>query len=186
MSREQYPLTVYLSADEKQKLEEWADKTGKSQSELGRQAILEYTDRDRVERIEHEVGEIHDKLDTLLSQAGTAHTHKGGQRSVPETAREIARLVYRNFEMPVKDTDVELTIEDNAGADDRTVEKYKGQLKKRGLLYQHPTSPVWTDDKEQWVMWVENAHHNPDVHEVTQEYSISTTEYTKLAETVKQ
>lgn len=179
------PVTVYLTDSEKQKLDEWSDAVDKSRSHLCREAILEYIDRDRTERVEHELREVHDKVDRALTLLDGEHTHtSGGDKttSVPEKVRKIARRLYRNHEPPVKTQDVELAIEDIAGADDRTVAKYRGQLKKRGLLYEHPNSPVWTDQKEQWVGWVEGAYHNTDVHEVTQEYAMSTTEYTKLAE----
>jgi len=117
------------------------------------------------------------------------HTHTRGKsrnQSIPETAREIARTLYRNHTMPVPNEKVELTIEDIGGADERTLEQYRSQLKKRGLLYEHPVSAVWTNDKEQFVEWVENATVQPDIHEVTKDYGMSTTEYTEIAEQVIQ
>lgn len=158
-------------------------------SELLRDAVLEYTDLDRYERIEHEMDQLHEKIDRVLTLVDGEHTHtKGGDKttSVPEKARSIARRIYTNHDTPVKTTDVELAIEDIAGGDERTISKYKEQLKKRGLLYEHPNSPVWTDDKETYVGWVEGAYHNPDVHKVTQEYGMSTTEYTEIAEAIEQ
>ena len=189
MTERDNPVTAYLTDDEKQKVERWSNELDKTQSELIRQAITEFTDRDRYERIEHEIGEVHDKLDRVLASLGDEHTHTSADprtRSVPEKARDIARRIYRNHDLPVNDADVELAIEDIAGADERTVSKYKSQLKKRGLLFEHPNSPVWTDEKTEWVSWVEGAYVNPDVHDVTQEYGISTTEYTKTAEQISQ
>jgi len=189
MTARDNPVTVYLTDDEKAKLERWSDKADKSLSHLCRDAILEYTDRDRTERVEHEVREVHDKVDRVLSLMDSQHTHtQGGDsktQSVPETARAIARRIYRNHDAPFEGSDVELAIEDLGGADDRTKDRYMEQLKKRGLLYEHPNSPVWTDDKAEWVQWVESAYHEADVHEVTQEYGMSTTEYTRLAEEVE-
>ena len=52
MAERDNPVTVYLTDGEKADLEQWADESGKSVSELSRQAIREYTDRDRFERIE--------------------------------------------------------------------------------------------------------------------------------------
>jgi hypothetical protein len=189
VTRERNPLTVYLTAEEKQQLEQWADETGKSLSQLGREAITEYTDRDRVERVESEMRAMQDKLDRVLTLVDGEHTRTSGPdrtTSVPEKAREIARTIYENHDMPVKAADVGLVIENVAGGDDRTVEQYKSQLKKRGLLYEHPKSAVWTDDKEQFISWVEGAYYNPDVHDVTQEYGMSVTEYTQLAEELEQ
>lgn len=181
------PVTVYLEDREKEKLERWAEKTGKSISHLCRDAVLEYTDRDRTERVEHEVREVNDKLDRVLSLVGEEHTHtRGSQQSVPETAREIATTIYRNHDIPVHDDDLELVIEDLGGGDERTIKQYKDQLRKRELLFDHPVSPLWTDDKEEWVIWVESALVNPDIHEVTQGYGVSTTEYAQLAEEIEQ
>lgn len=183
------PVTAYLTDGEKKKVKRWSDELDIAQSELVRRAVKEFTDRDRYERIEHEMGEVHDKLDRVLASLDGEHTHTSGEpktQSVPEKARSIAQRIYRNHESPVKATNVELAIEDIGGGDDRTIETYKNQLKKRELLYEHPNSGVWTDEKEQWVSWVENAYVNPDLHDVTQEYGISTTEYTQLAEKIEQ
>lgn len=189
MSRRDNPVKTYLSDEEDAKLERWATETGKSKSELLRDAVMEYTDLDRYERIENDLGQLDDKVDRILSLVDGERTHTSGgsgTQSVPEKARSIARRIYENHEIPVQSDDVELAIEDIAGGDERTVRKYKEQLKKRGLLYEHPTSAVWTDDKETYVSWVESAHHNPDIHEVTQEYGMGTTEYTKIAEEIEQ
>lgn len=189
MSRRDNPVKTYLSDEEEKKLEQWADEVDKSKSELLRDAVMEYTDLDRYERIEHDLNQLTEKVDRVLTLVDGEHAHtKGSDRttSVPEKARTIARRLYKNHEVPVKTKDVELAIEDIAGGDERTVSKYKDQLKKRGLLYEHPNSPVWTDDQSQYVKWVEGAYHNPDVHEVTQEYGMSTTEYTQHAEEIDQ
>lgn len=186
MTNRDNPVTVYLTDDEKAKLKRWSDKTNKSISQLARQAILEYTDRDRVERVESEMNQLHEKMDRVLSLIDSQHAHTSipsdATKSVPQKAREIVRRLYQNHEMPVRNEDVEIAIEDIAGGDSRTLKKYKKQFKKRGLLYEHPVSPVWTDDKEQFVKWSENATVNNDVHDAIQDYGISATEYTKLAE----
>jgi hypothetical protein len=186
MSERCNQVITYLDDAEYQQLQEWSDTTGKSMSHLLREAILEYTDRDRTARIE-------EKVDRVLAQFGeTEHTHTWNmdppkpQKSVPDKAREIARRLYSNHEMPVKGTDVELAIEDIAGGDTRTVAKYKDQLKKRGLLYEHPVQPVWSDEKTQWVKWVENATVSGSVLDWTTEYGIETDEYEKIASEVSQ
>lgn len=186
MSRRNNQVKTYLTDKENAKLERWAEKVDKSKSELLRQAVLEYTDRDRVERVESEVRGLHDKMDRVLSLVDGQHAHTRGNKSIPEKSREIAQTLYQSHDMPVKDETVELTIENIAGGDERTVTQYKAQLKKRELLFEHPNSPVWTDDKNEWVKWTENAYHNPDVHEVTEAYGISITEYSELAEEIDQ
>jgi len=88
------PVTVYLTDEEKHKLNEWCDTVDKSLSTLCREAIREYTDRDRTERVEHEVRDINDKLDRVLTLIDGEHTHTSGMdktTSVPAKAREIAR-----------------------------------------------------------------------------------------------
>jgi len=175
-------VTTYLTDAEKRQLEQWAEKSGKSQSDLVRDAIMEYTDRDRVARIE-------DKLDRTLSLlSDETHTHTENElrnASIPETARAIAKRIYKNHDAPIKGADVELAIEDLGGADDRTLDKYKRQLKKRGLLYKHPLQPVWTDEKQEWVGWVEGATVNSDVHEVTEKYDMDSTEYNEIADRIQ-
>jgi len=172
------PVTVYLTDEEKAQLTEWADEAGKSQSDLCREAIMEYTDRDRAARIES-------KLDRVLSSLdGETHTHTPPKKSasVPERARSIARRLYEHNDMPVKGSAVEIAIENVAGGDDRTVSKYKEQLKKRGLLYEHPMQPVWTDQKREWVQWVENATVDTDVHEWVDQYDVTVDEYNEIAD----
>jgi glycerol-3-phosphate dehydrogenase len=44
-----------------------------------------------------------------------------------------------------------------AGVDDRTIRKYKGIFRRRGLLFEHPgQTAVWTTDGNQWLSWLEN------------------------------
>jgi len=146
------------------------------------QALKEYCDTDRYARIE-------DKLDTVVahvSDGGGSHTHTTTRGSgTVERAREIYERIADNHGLVVKDDDVIRAVEDIAGADDRTVGKYKDVLKRRSLLFQHPAdSPVWTTDKEKWVGWVE-SHVNNDptmsITDVTEEYSITTERYEEIA-----
>jgi hypothetical protein len=182
MSERDQPVTVYLTDAEKRQLKDWADNTGKSLSHLCREAILEYTDHDRTARVEDQVRDLHDKVDTLLAQSDGEHTHTNAHKhsSIPETTRAIARAIYDRYEMPVQDQQVELAIEDIGGADDRTVRQYRSQLKKRGLLFEHPVSPVWTDDKTEWARWQDQATAGGDLYDVTDEYGMTTDEYQEL------
>jgi len=181
-------VKTYLDDEEKRQLAEWADESGKSQAALLRQAVLEYLDHDRAARIESEVRDLNTKVDDVLSllDDGGTHTHTtSGPQSVPEKARRVARHIYDRYDIPVSTTDVELAIENIADVgDDRSIQKYKRQLKKRGLLYQHPSGNVWTDETDEFVSWVEGAYHEPDVHDVTDAYDISTDEYIDIAEKV--
>jgi len=148
---------IYLDDAEYQQLQEWADTTGKSMSELGRDAILEYTDQDRLERIE-------DKIDTLLTQSktDTSHTHKNsntmqkGSETV-EKARQIVRRIQANHGDVLKSDAVDRAIEDIAGVDERTIRKYKRLFRKRGILFEHPGEPpLWTSDANQWLTWMQD------------------------------
>jgi len=176
------PVTAYLSDDEKRQLKEWSDECDKPQSQLVREAIIEYMDNDRTQRIEDKV----DRCLSLLENGGHTHTSNNPKGSVPEKTRQIAQNIYANETVPMKETDVEIAIENIAGGDDRTVEKYKGQLKKRQLLFQHPMQPVWTDDKEQWVGWVENATVGKDVKDIIDTHGIEMEEYDEIAMEVHQ
>jgi hypothetical protein len=192
MTRRNNKVSVYLSDAELSQIREWADEAEKPVSQLLRDAVLEYTDRDRVKRIEDDIGGIDEKLDQLLAQIDTEHTHTRSrnsdsrQQSVPETTREIAQIVYDKHGVPVPDKDVELVIENNAGGTDRTKRQYKSQLKKRELLFKHPAAEVWTDDKEQWVGWqVKATPGEVDVDAVTDEYGMRTDEFEKIAEAIE-
>lgn len=186
MSDRNNQVITYLDDDEYRQLKKWSNKTGKSMSHLLREAILEYTDRDRTTRIEDKVDRVLDVLEKPehTRTQGSASTG-GSTQSVPEKARAIAKRCYQNHEMPMKGKDVEIAIEDIAGGDQRTLDKYKSQLKKRGLLYEHPMQPVWTDSKKQWVKWVENATVNKDLHEWIGEYGLDSAEYTEIAAEVE-
>lgn len=165
MSNRTETLTVYLTPEEKAQLKEWSNETGKSISELGRDAVLEYLDHDRVDRVESELRKLHEKLDRVEGAIsdGATHAHKGnmsmsnGPTKVTERAREILRLLQRNYGEVIKNDDVVTTIENVAGADDRTIRKYKSVLKRRGLLFAHPgETAVWTTDSDQWLTWVKD------------------------------
>jgi predicted transcriptional regulator len=183
MTTRNNPVTFYLTDEEKARLEEFADTAGKSLSELSRDAIREYTDKDRFQRIE-------EKLDRVLSTMdGGEHTHTGPskQQSVPETAREIAKRIYANHDAPIKDNDVQIAIEDIGGGSKRIIDQYRQQLKKRGLLYEHPSdSSVWTDDKAEWAEWVENYVETvptATVMDLLEPYGMELDEYDQLVET---
>ena len=190
MSNSDKRLQIYVPEDEYQQLKEWSNETGKSMSQLGREAISEYTDYDRLNRIEQLLAHQQEQLERLSDTLGEMpDTHaqtgvyNGGANTIPEKSRKVAQHIYDNYECPLEDADVELAIENIAGVgDQRSINNYKQQLKKRGLLYEHPTSNVWTDNKERWVSWVEGAYHDPDVYEVTDQYKMSTDEYIELAE----
>jgi hypothetical protein len=190
MSERNNPLTVYLTDEEKATLKKWADETGKSLSELGRDAVMEYTDHDRYDRVEGKLATILDEVQTVrdtLEKNQNAHTQDGlynpNANTVPEKARNVVHHIQENHDIPIKDGDVELAIENITGVgDSRSINNYKEQFKKRGHLYEHPSGTVWTDDKKQWVGWVEGAYHNPDVYDVTEEYEMSTEEYIELVD----
>jgi len=193
MSQRDNIVSTYLSDDEKADLSRMADESDESQSSIVRKAVLEYLDHDRNARIEAKVREIDDKLErtlTLLDEDEHTHTSKQSKASsTVEKARSIARRIHSNHEPPVKAVAVERAIEDIAGADDRTLDKYKDILKKRGLLYRHPSeSPVWTDDRREWAGWVEsyvNATPSASVDDYTDDYSIEIDEYERLAAQVQ-
>lgn len=151
------PVTVYLTDEEKADLDAWANEAGKSVSSLLREAVREYTDRDRVARIE-------DKLDEVLASLDDdTHTHKPEQAmnqqgsTATERARDIVRRLRLNHEQVVKDAVVVRAIEDIAGVDDRTIRKYKRLFRKRGMMYEHPgQTPIWTFETDEWLGWMED------------------------------
>lgn len=181
------PRTVRVDPDVWTAFTEWVtEHEGQKRGELGRHvenALNEYTDNDRYSRVE-------EKLDRVLghvSQDMTAHTHTGMSASESvEKAREIIRRIADNHGTVVRESDVVRAIEDIAGGDDRTVDKYLGILRRRGLLFCHPgDSVVWTVEREKWVSWVESyVDNNPTigVGDVIDEYGLSIGEYSELVE----
>lgn len=158
-------VPTYLSDEEKQQLVSHVQTVDKSQSDVVRTALLEYLDRDKATRIEEKVDRLHEKLDAMADPTPTdtsddAHTHTqppaadtGASKTV-QRARAIAERIHDNHDAVVKDVDVKRAIEDVAGGDPRTMRKYKGMLRERGLLYEHPSeSAVWTAEAERWAKW---------------------------------
>jgi len=157
-------------------LDESAEYAGKCRADILRDAIREYLDRDRLNRIEDDIDEIADRLarveDTL--ETDDSHTHKAGggmQQASPsvEKAREMIRTLQSRHDGPgIQTDDVDRAIGDIAGSDSRTLRKYKRIFRDRGLLFEHPgDSPVWTLDGEMWLNWIEQyaTFEGPDAAE---------------------
>lgn len=171
---------------------------GKIRGELGREvenALIEYMDNDRTARLEADHERIESKLDSVLaavSDSDGTHTHTATTqpRTVTEKAEVIAVKITENADgrvFPVET--VEREIKSVAGADDRTVSKYKRELKGTDAVFEHPNSDsgAWTSDKQEWVGWVEDYLDNvpdADIHDLLEPYAIDWDEYDKLA-TVK-
>lgn len=175
-------VQTYLTEAEHATLKQWSEETGKSMSSLLREAVLEYTDRDRTERIESELKALHEKMDDLQAHLSddSTHTHKDGRvtkaSETVEKTREIARRIQENHEPVCHVDDVERAIEDIAGGDDRTLDKYRRKLKRRGLMYEHPTGEAWTYDRDQFFRWCDAAYPD-DVLPDLDAYPISQGEY---------
>lgn len=162
MTRRENQVIAYLTDSEKSQLSRYVDNSEKTQSEIIRQAILEYLDHDRAARVESEVRDLQGKIDEVLAMVsdGDAHTHKPqppmnqGSTAV-EKARKIVTRLQANHDQVIQGSDVERAIEDIAGADDRTIRKYKHLFRKRALLFEHPgETAVWTTESEQWFTWI--------------------------------
>lgn len=159
MSDSRKRLQVYLEPEEYQQLKEWSQDSGKSMSELARTAVMEYTDQDRLERIEG-------KVDELLSLAeNSEHTHTtqdSVQTDTSETVAKMREIVERlqsdaNQDGVVSDSAVKQAIEDIAGGHDKTLTKYKQIIRERGLVFEHPgETATWTLDSTMWMEWMKN------------------------------
>lgn len=151
-------------------------------------AIREYLDKDRTARIESKLDEVL----THVREDGDSHTHKHGRpesrgSETVEKARQIADRLYTNHDEVMNDAEVTRAIEDIAGADDRTVAKYKKQLRRRDLLFEHPGSPLWTTDTEQWVKWCDlylGGHPDEHIEDILNQYSVDGDRYDEIAEVV--
>ena len=167
MSNSEKRLQIYCTEEQYAQLKEWSEESGKSMSELGRAAISEYTDQDRLERIERKIDELH-----ALAE-NDAHTHKAESGMSDSTGvnattsksvtrmREIVSRLQNEVDNPddiVNEKAVKRSVEDIAGGDDRTLRKYKAMMKERGLLFENPgeQSPLWTLDVDVWIGWMED------------------------------
>jgi len=170
---------------------------GKIRGELGREvenALIEYMDNDRTARLETDHERIESKLDSVLaavSDGGGTHTHKrsASPTTVVEKAEVIASRIKENADgrvFPV--ATVEREIKAVAGADDRTLEQYKRELKEMNAAFAHPNSDsaVWTTDKEEWSSWAEshiNGVPDAEVTDMIEPYDIGFEEYDRLVTT---
>lgn len=131
---------------------------GQKHGELGRHvenALEEYVDNDRLDRVEA-------KVDTLLEQSDGTHTHKA--TPTEGKVQSIATRLTAMDALVIPKADVNDVIGTVAGHDPRTLDKYKELLKQKGLAYRHPTSAVWTTDVEQWTDWATDyLANNPTV-----------------------
>lgn len=179
MSRDNQ-VTAYLDDDEYSQLKQWSNETGKSISDLVRDAVLEYTDHDRLDRIEDRLDNMEEMLRSSLSDDGT-HTHKQsastkGSKTVERT-RRIAQRIQQNHGTQFPNDDLERAIKDIAGGDSRTVEKYKDELKERGYFYEHPHGPLWYTEIEEWAEGIEayasrTSDFEGTVREIAESYDV--------------
>jgi hypothetical protein len=168
---------------------------GKNEGTLGEHvetALLEYMDRGRDTRIEEKIDanrELIEQLQqTLSEETGHTHTPESGF-SEPDTSgsptvertRKIAERLQSQAEIGVENEQVERAIVDLAGGHDQTVRKYKTELRRRGLLFEHPNddSPMWYLEREPWFNAVKSyALETPDpegtVSKVVDEYPVKT------------
>lgn len=118
---------------------------GKRRGRIGHEAenaLLDYMDETPERRLEKKM----DEMLSLLREMDDAHAHTN---TVTQRTQEIARQLKAENGEAVKGRAVERVIGEVAGSDPRTVERYQDQLKKRGLLYEHPgEAPLWYTDKE--------------------------------------
>lgn len=178
------PKTVRLDPEKWSQFISWVEsQEGQKHGEIGRHvetALMEYIDHGQTARIE-------EKVDTILARidaSAGSHTHTGSEGV--EAARQIFNRVASNHGTVIKDDDVTRAIEDIAGVDGRTIDKYKDILKRRELLFEHPSdSPVWTTQTNKWVEWTENyVDNNPGVSipDVLEDYGMSIDQYDERVE----
>jgi hypothetical protein len=178
MSRQRDNRVVsYVDDATLDRLVETSEEVGKSQSELIRDALREFLDRDHQDRVEERLRRIEEKLDDHDAhlRSETTHTHtESNDLMLDESERqfnsESAETVHTIADhlvsecwpakgAPVKNRDVEQAIKDIAGIDPRTIRKYKRELQSRGLLFEHPldTHDIWTPEPDVFRNWLNTA-----------------------------
>jgi len=83
-------VVSYFTDEEVAKLSKWSEDTGKSQSNLVREAVREYLDLDRGDRIERQLAELTDEMEDLrtLVEGEQTHTHSNGGLSSTSAATD--------------------------------------------------------------------------------------------------
>lgn len=172
---ERKPRTVRVDPEVWSAFVGWVeDLEGQKHGELGRHvenALEEYSDNGRLARVE-------EKVDTLLENADATHTHKASPTD--EKVETIAADLERADQTVIPKAEVEDTIGAVAGHDDRTQDKYKDLLKRKGLAYRHPTSGVWTVERGRWMKWANNYVDNDpaaEIHDMLEDYPIGYDEF---------
>jgi len=169
------------------------DKKGKIRGELGREvenAMIEYMDHDRYDRIEEGQEATHEKLDAIMAALGDAdgtHTHTAdvSPTTVAEK-RDIIAAKLRERDAPVMpEREVVAAIEDVAGGDDRTLAKYQDALRRSGEVFDHPDaeSEAWTTDEEQFASWalaVFESRPDASIRDILEPYAMDPIEYEQL------
>lgn len=186
---ERTPFSVKVDDQVQGQFREYVQESkGKLRGELGRElenAMVEYMDNDRGARLESKVDENAEMLETLLSMADGSHTHTPNESLAK--AEQIAAELDAVEKTVIQTDRVRRAIESVAGADDRTIEKYRRQLKRQGLAYEHPgTSAVWTLDRTTWLGWADSyVDNNPTqgIGDVIGEYPLTHDEYIDTLET---
>lgn len=124
-------------------------------------ALKEYMDHDRHARIEEQVKENTDLLKDLKATLSDSaeHTHTSDDGHVTQASptvqktREIADRLNKHYASGLNESELERAIKDIAGSDDRTLRKYKQELRERGHAYEHPSdeSEAWFIDRGPWL-----------------------------------
>lgn len=169
------------------------EKKGKIRGELGREvenAMREYMDNDRYERLADGQDETHAKLDevlALLADADGTHTHTADvSPTTVSEKRDLIAAKLRDRDAPVMpERDVIEAIEDVAGGDERTITQYKEKLRTSGQAYDHPSSDssAWTVDAEQFAGWaLAEFESRPDatIRDILEPYAMDSVEYEQL------
>lgn len=166
---------------------------GKIRGELGREvenALIEYMDNDRYDRIESKQDETHDKLDRLLAALGDdgdTHTHTADvSPTTVSEKRDVIAARLKQHDTPVLSERVVIeAIEEVGGGDERTVRKYKDALRRSGEVFDHPSSDssAWTTDPEQFATWALAEYESrPDasIADILEPYAMDPNEYERI------
>lgn len=159
---------------------------GQKHGEIGRhaeKALEEYIDHGRLARIEEKL----DEVVGAVTDDGTTRTHTSpGTGTTSEKTRAIFQRLRDNHGAVISASDVDRAIEDYAGGDPRTLKKYRRKLKRRRLLFKHPTDDVWTPDGPRWASWVDKYVENTptaEIVDVTEAYDMDIPQFEQYLHT---
>jgi hypothetical protein len=126
---------------------------------------------DRLRRIEDRLDEVADAVAESDSDGGTDSVSKTTENRIADIMADVQRRADELDTNRVRESDVEASIERNAGTSYKTIQRYKRLLQNQRELFPDPLSDdVFYVNEVAFVLRVENAVPNDEADEIRKTY----------------